>query len=119
MTHRIYEDCFGDWQSIRNEFSPGWDSPPDDFIPEEPLFVFAVYSFEVYDGSAFVVYSNDGVTFWVAAGSHCSCYGLEGQWDPDETTAEALRVMFEGGAPYGCPNAYSKQFLEWLDEVAV
>lgn len=23
-------------------------------------------------------------------GSHCSCYGFEGQWEPEETTKEAL-----------------------------
>lgn len=28
-------------------------------------------------------------------GSHCSCYGLEGQWSPEETSFEALLDRLE------------------------
>ncbi len=30
-------------------------------------------------------------------GSHCSCYGLENQWDPESTTVEALRHRLTNG----------------------
>lgn len=40
-------------------------------------------------GDAFVLFRKDGKLYEVH-GSHCSCYGLEGQWDPEETTAAAL-----------------------------
>lgn len=50
------------------------------------------------DSSAFVLYEKDGKLFEVHGG-HCSCYGLsessysgdtQSQWDPEETTVEAL-----------------------------
>lgn len=42
-----------------------------------------------YSGEAFVLFRKDGKLFEVN-GSHCSCYGLEDQWEPEETDAEAL-----------------------------
>lgn len=50
------------------------------------------------DSSAFVLYEKDSKLFEVHGG-HCSCYGLSeigysgevgSQWDPEETTIEAL-----------------------------
>lgn len=37
------------------------------------------------DSDAFVVFRRDGVLYEVN-GSHCSCYGFEGQWEPEEVT---------------------------------
>lgn len=37
-----------------------------------------------------VVYRRDGKLYEVH-GNHCSCYGLEGQWEPEEATVESLR----------------------------
>lgn len=51
--------------------------------------IIASYTYEDYNGSAFVLFEKDGKLFEVN-GSHCSCYGLEGQWEPEETTKEAL-----------------------------
>lgn len=58
----------------------------------------ASYALEDYEGSAFVLFKRAGKLFEVN-GSHCSCYGLEGQWEPEETTAEALlaRKWLPGG----------------------
>lgn len=80
------------------------DGMMDDFgITEEQLqgveILLASYSYEDYSGSAFVLFRKDGKLFEVN-GSHCSCYGLserdymgnstESQWDPEETSKEAL-----------------------------
>ena len=53
--------------------------------------LFAIYDQDGYDASAFVLFRNpvDGKLYEVY-GSHCSCFGLEGQWDPEETTKEAV-----------------------------
>lgn len=52
----------------------------------------ASYTYEDYDGSAYVLFRKDGKLYTVN-GSHCSCYGLEGQWEPEPTTVEAeLRI---------------------------
>jgi hypothetical protein len=47
--------------------------------------ILATYGHESYEGYAFVLYEKDG-EFYEVNGSHCSCYGLEGQWSPEETT---------------------------------
>lgn len=72
------------------------DEPPfvpnADFPTEEEI-LFASYDTDDYPGDAFVLFERGGVLFEVN-GSHCSCYGLEGQWKPEETSwaALALRV---------------------------
>ncbi len=52
-----------------------------------------------YDGDAFVLLRRDadGALLRVD-GAHCSCYGLEGQWEPEETTVAALRLALAGGS---------------------
>lgn len=49
----------------------------------------AWYGYGSYCGDSLVVYEKDGKLFEVN-GNHCSCYGLEGQWKPEETSWEAL-----------------------------
>ncbi|MCX6096816.1 MAG: hypothetical protein NT125_08960, partial [Candidatus Bipolaricaulota bacterium] len=45
--------------------------------------------YEDYWGSAFVLLARDGRLYEVN-GSHCSCFGLEGQWALEETVLEEL-----------------------------
>lgn len=42
------------------------------------------------DSSSFFLIEKGGVLF-ENHGGHCSCYGFEGQWAPDETTKESLQ----------------------------
>ena len=61
----------------------------------------AWYGDGCYCGAAFVLYRKDGKLFEVN-GSHCSCYGLEDQWEPEETTWEVLAIRdlrgsYDGG----------------------
>ena len=51
----------------------------------------ATYEQEDYEGSAFVLFTDGGRLFEVN-GSHCSCYGLEDCWRPEETSWEALAI---------------------------
>lgn len=60
--------------------------------------IVASYTYESYEGSAFVLFRRDGNLFAVYGG-HCSCYGLSEQnyygqggtqWEPEETSFEAL-----------------------------
>jgi len=48
------------------------------------------YEYENYEGSAFVLYENSKGALYVVEGGHCSCYGLEGQWEPGVTSWKAL-----------------------------
>lgn len=56
----------------------------------------ASYGRPMCSGYAFVLFERDGKLYEVN-GSHCSCYGLEDQWDPEETTVEALRHRLDIG----------------------
>lgn len=81
------------WSAYRN----------DDAIPieEKPKFkgaeiLLASYGTPSYEGYAFVLFRRDG-KLWEVDGSHCSCYGLAGQWDPEQTTVDALRHRINEG----------------------
>lgn len=39
---------------------------------------------EPYEGYAFVLFKGTDGKYYEVYASHCSCFGLEGQWDPDE-----------------------------------
>jgi len=56
----------------------------------------AFYSYEDYIGTAWVLFERDGKLYAVHGG-YCSCYGLEGQWDPEETSTDYLRNQLEKG----------------------
>ena len=76
--------------------------------------LFATYTYENYEGSAWVLFYNeeDGKLYEVN-GSHCSCYGLEGQWEPEETTLDALALRLKEGklGEYNHFDVALKQFL--------
>lgn len=85
----IYDGEFSDWADVQREFE--MEEPK----PEEVLY--ADYNRDGYDGSAHIVYRN-GDKFYYVYGGHCSCYGLEGQWDPEEYTAELFVAAYEKGS---------------------
>ena len=90
----IYMHSFDSKESIISEFSI------DSSELEGAEILLAYYHVGDYgcDSSAFVLYKKDD-KLWEVNASHCSCYGLsqagysgetESQWDPEETTVEAL-----------------------------
>ena len=114
----VFRDFDGSrWYSYRNE---------DDQVPleEKPEFkgvdiLLASYGTPAYEGYAFVLFRRDGKLFEVN-GSHCSCYGLEGQWNPEKTSVEALRFRVKNGnlgKGDWDENPFSEELLEVLDEI--
>lgn len=79
----VYFDIFSSWRDVQREF--GMNEP-------EPDVLFAAYEYESYSGEALVVFRRGG-ELWTVHGSHCSCYGLEEQWSPDQATPQQLRHM--------------------------
>lgn len=77
--------------------------------------LFAAYTYEDYEGDAFVLFQNDGKIFEVNGG-HCSCYGLEGQWEPEETSKDALLKRLNGKA-YGVMKIYNKEIRSVLNQL--
>ena len=91
----IYKGIFEKKEDVIGEFS-GYDA---EFAVdlEDCNILFAWYGHGSYDGSAFVLFERGGKLYEVNGG-HCSCYGLEGQWEPEETSVEALKHRIrEGG----------------------
>ena len=84
----------GDWKCASDVAS--------DFVINESTIadtgeiLLAAYDREGYSGSAFVLLTRDGVLYEVSA-SHCSCYGLEDQWEPEETTKAAVIYQLDEG----------------------
>lgn len=87
MTTRAkrYFGAFENIDSVRSEFKLN----RSDILDGEILL--AVYDVPGYEGTAFVLFERDGKLYEVN-GSHCSCYGLESQWEPEETSWKALAM---------------------------
>ena len=84
-------------EDVLREFSYSYTSVDDDMKENQDInILLAIYTYEYYDGSAFVLFERGGRLYEVNGG-HCSCYGLEGQWEPEETSVEALRHRIENG----------------------
>jgi hypothetical protein len=78
----------------------------------------ASYSDENYSGNAFVLYRKDG-KFYEVNGSHCSCYGLEDQWKPEEADLNELwHRLNEGhlGSSF-CGNEFSAELRPILAQL--
>lgn len=61
---------------------------PKDF-PSEDEILLASYDDDYYAGNAVVLFLRDG-KYFLDASSHCSCFGLEDSWDPQEIAKEQL-----------------------------
>lgn len=83
---------FNSYQDIEDQY----DSPG---CLKDAQVLFAYYSYEDYSGSSLVIFSKDGKLYEVN-GSHCSCYGLEGQWNPEETTFDFIEMRFIENSSY-------------------
>lgn len=107
--NRVYEGEFNSWQDVMNGFGD-YRKP---LKLEEPLYVFAIYDTPSYEGYATVVYSYDGVDFYMVEGSHCSCYGLENQWSPTLHSIEELKKM---NTTYAVESSDLKnEYNKWLE----
>lgn len=102
---RVYKSEFASWSDVLSSFGDGC---PND----EPTKVFAAYETPSYDGYALVIVKNSDDQFDVIEGSHCSCYGLEGQWKPTRHDEVEIKKMLT--APYGIFNDQSEEISKWM-----
>jgi hypothetical protein len=84
----IYFEYFGGRESVESNFEVK--------LGDDIEILFAIYNCPPYEGDAFVLFRQGG-TLYEVNGSHCSCYGLEGQWTPEETTVKSLRHIMDKG----------------------
>lgn len=108
-----------DWaEGSGNWKGTGLDGMKSDFeIGDKELegvnILVASYTYESYEGSAYVLFERDGKLYEVHGG-HCSCYGLEGQWDPEEAEIAAVRHRLENGT-WGEENRIKETVLAVLN----
>lgn len=108
MKNRNYAGSFEKWEDVIANF--GGECPK-----KEPRFVFGQYETPSYEGYATVITSPDGKSFDVTEGSHCSCYGLEGQWEPTKHNVSEIRKMM--GATVGFYQMNHAAIAEWLAHI--
>lgn len=124
MRTQVFHGEFESWHDVAREFRagiPGGYSATTDTenagAPEEaPRFVFAAYDCPDYEGSALVIVSDDGKAFRVVDGGHCSCFGLEGQWEPSEHTIVEIAHFARAGRG-SVFSDHRDAILDWLGAV--
>lgn len=84
MSQRYFEN-FKDVADVIDAFCAPLDAVADAEI------VYAYYGDGDYCGSATVLFQRDGKLYEVS-GSHCSCNGLEGLWEPKEVSWDQLAM---------------------------
>ena len=84
----LFIDRFENWDDVVSDFGPTEDGRGKE-VPTDVEPIIAYYTYEDYNGDAFVLYKQDGV-YYEVNGTHCSCYGLENQWHPEEVVPEEL-----------------------------
>lgn len=75
----------------------------------------AWYDHYDYEGYAFVLFERNGKLYEVN-GSHCSCYELAGQWEPEEVSVPELRHRMDEGTLGGYTEEDHKSELRALIE---
>lgn len=124
MIEPKYHDIFKSRLDVAREFEEGAGNKygaPDEYRPVEGFptdneILYAGYEYQDYSGSAFVLYERDGKLYEVN-GSHCSCYGLEGQWRPEETSWAALAMREPSN--YGAPSVVIDEAKRRLEAALV
>jgi len=62
----------------------------DEWSVKDCTILYAYYNNEDYEGYATVIFERFGQLYEVN-GNHCSCFGLEDQWKPEETSLASLQ----------------------------
>jgi hypothetical protein len=95
------------WRAFQ-EYARWNDEVEPPVMPDNMEILLASYTYESYSGSAFVLFKQ-GDKLYQNYGSHCSCYGLEGQWQPEETSIVKLRNrVIQGKEGYELVYPYEK-----------
>jgi hypothetical protein len=97
------------WKEITSEFGTVQNEPDE--------LLFAEYGGAAYRGDAYVCY-RIGDKYYTVQGGHCSCYGLEGQWEPEEYTKDLfipiLKRRIESNRYYSDSPSYDKATYEHI-----
>ncbi|MDU0074898.1 MULTISPECIES: hypothetical protein [Bacillus] len=93
-----------------------WNYDSDKKVDRNINILFASYGQENYSGDAWVLFEKDGELYEVN-GSHCSCYGLEGQFSPEVVVLAELENRLVNGT-FGeddwSDNNFKKELCQFL-----
>lgn len=111
-----FHDCYH-WDDEGGNYVAG-----EHVLPKHLNLLYADYTYEDYSGDAYVLgYNKDSKLFFEVHGSHCSCYGLEGQWDEEyyEDVGQlqaSIERRFKNRSEYSRYAYSSHEFEKWLKE---
>lgn len=101
----IYAGDFNNQSDLEHQFQCG--SLDNCYI------IFASYEIGDYCGNASVLFIENNRLYEINA-SHCSCYGLEGQWEPEETFFSTLQHRMLNGNLDNALDGYGQEVLDAL-----
>jgi hypothetical protein len=108
-------------------YTDGFDSVKEAILKQEIIelikkidninILFASYYYRNYHGEAWILFEENKELFEINA-SHCSCFGLEGQFDPEKVILKELKNRLEKGT-FGKDdefeiNIFAKELKEFL-----
>jgi len=119
----VYLGQWSNQEDVENDFFRNWASEQSTTLDPDVEILLAYYEYRDYSGEAFVLFRQCG-TLYTVEGGHCSCYGLEDQWDPTETDVSTLKHRLSVGS-LGVYNAwdgkgtnlFAKELLEVLEKL--
>lgn len=104
---------------LLNFHDPYWSDVSKDAVLNEHKninILFASYGNANYTGDAWVLFEQDGKLYEVSGG-HCSCHGLEDQWNPEEVVLKELEHrLLKGtfGEDDWSDNIFKKELCKFL-----
>lgn len=113
-------DLFDTPDNVYREFQDYYEREKSE-LPSNLVLLYADYTYEDYSGDAYVLgYNKDNKQFFEVHGSHCSCYGLEGQWDEEyyedvKQLQAAIERRFSNRYEYSRYAYSSEEFQKWLE----
>ena len=113
-------DLFDTPDNVYREFQDYYEREKSE-LPSNLVLLYADYTYKDYSGDAYVLgYDEEKKQFFEVHGSHCSCYGLEGQWDEEyyedvKQLQAAIERRFSNRSKYSRYAHSSKEFQKWLE----
>lgn len=98
---------FESWEDVLSQYAAGneW---------KEACPLYADYEEGCYEGQSVVVFIHNGKLYF-NYGSHCSCYGLESCWEPEEITLTELKHYLDDSYYFSRDVSHLNDFIELID----
>lgn len=105
----MYDGDFSSWADVQSNFATDEKEPTKVY--------YAGYFYADYEGSACVIYRRGRDNYYIVEGGHCSCNGLEGQWEPEHYKGKKLfKDVLSKRNTYGLTKEAIEQLFKMLEE---